>query len=311
MRYSAAMPARAEHDWVEVALDYRCNMRCLGCRACDDTGERLAAPDVLQILHEARARGVPNLWVGGGEPTLRDDLPSIVAAARALGFSRVLLQTNGLRLAYARYADALVRAGVTDFSFNVKSHRADVHDALGRREGSHALLLRAVDNVVAHGVRVSADVLLARSTVRDLEATVRDFAGRGVRRFTLWLLSSADADDPDVRSEVPTYEETRDPVRAASVAADALGVELVSLHTPPCTLPSEHRHRYLPARALRLVVIDPSGRSFPLEASPFEGGAYVDGCAGCASRSRCGGLRADYLSLHGPSGVDPIGPARG
>src|SRR5580700_1804751 len=114
--------------WLEIALDYRCNLRCLGCHACHDTGERLASSDAMALLRSGRAQGIESLWLGGGEPTLRDDLLSLVRAARELGYGNVTVQTNGMRLAYAEYRTALLAAGVTQVRLNVKSHRADVHD---------------------------------------------------------------------------------------------------------------------------------------------------------------------------------------
>lgn len=296
-------------EWLELALDYRCNLRCLGCRACEGGDERLAAADALAILKSARARGASKLWIGGGEPTLRPELPKLIAAARALGFARVLLQTNGLRLAYASYAAALVDAGVTDVCFNVKSHRAEVNDALTRSEGSHALLLEGIANVAARGrdVRLAADVLLCRDTAPDLAETVRAFAARGIARFTLWLLSAVDSDDPEVARAVPRLDQVTGPIAEAGRVADALGVELVTLHTPPCTLAPSDRARYLPARSLRLLVVDPSGRSFPLESSPFEGGVYPESCRVCSVRDTCGGARADYLRLHGDDALRPPG----
>src|ERR1700722_10509233 len=187
--------------WLELALDYRCNLRCLGCHACHDTGERLAGEQAGAILRAHRAEGITSLWIGGGEPTLRDDLFPLVATARKLGFERVLVQTNGMRLAYPAYAEALLRAGVTDLSLNIKSHLAHQHDALSGGE-SHALVVRALENLSGRDVRLAADVLLTRTTSPELEATVGFFAARGVRRFVLWLLSAADVATTDVRAEV-------------------------------------------------------------------------------------------------------------
>jgi MoaA/NifB/PqqE/SkfB family radical SAM enzyme len=302
----------AGRRWLELALDYRCNLRCLGCHACHDTGERLTSSEVLALLRSGRARGIQSLWLGGGEPTLRDDLLSLVRAARELGYAPITLQTNGMRLAYADYRAAVVRAGVTEVRFNVKSHRAEVHDRLSGGAPCHTLLLDALTGLAGTGVRIAADVLLTRATGADLPETVAFFASRGVESFLLWLLSAADApgehgdEGAAVAAEVPRIGDLIESLLAARAEARRAGVELTSLHTPPCTLPPELRDLFTPSRALSLVVVGPDRRPFALESSPFEGGAYLEGCSGCARKSTCGGPRADYVRLHGGSEFVPL-----
>lgn len=292
----------AGRRWLEIALDYRCNLRCLGCHSCHGglgAGERLASSEAMALLRSGRDHGIDSLWLGGGEPTLRDDLLSLVRAARGLGYARVTLQTNGMRLSYGEYRTALLAAGVTDVRLNVKSHRADVHDWLSGGVSCHALLLEALAGLVGAGMPVTADVLLTRDTVDDLAQTVSFFGSRGVGAFTLWLLSTADRADQEVASQVPRIRDLLQSLSAARLEGRRLGVGLTSLHTPPCTLPAELRELYTPASSLSLVVAGPEGRPFALESSPFEGGAYLEACEGCSERSRCGGPRADYRRLHG------------
>ncbi|HTQ47512.1 MAG TPA: radical SAM protein [Polyangiaceae bacterium] len=285
---------------LELALDYRCNLRCIGCRACEDRGERIAPERAAALLREAREAGATCAWLGGGEPTLREDLPALVRRARALGFDEVVVQTNAMRLAYPAYAGALVSAGVTEVRVNAKSARAEVHDRLSGETGAHALLLRALENLGPLGVRVTADVLLARSTAPHLDETLAFFADRGVRRFALWLLYSSDVHDGrEGESEVPRIADVVPAFERAHAIARSRGLELVSFHTPPCTLPPALRTTWQPARDLGIEVVDPGGHRFALHASPFEGAGHVEGCAGCAFRDRCGGPRADYLRLHG------------
>jgi organic radical activating enzyme len=291
--------------WLEIALDYRCNLRCIGCHACQDTGERMSAEQAASILRAHCAEGVTSLWIGGGEPTLRGDLFTLVATAKRLGFARILVQTNGMRLAYPAYADALLRAGVTDLGFNIKSHLAHQHDALSGGD-AHALVLRALENLQGKDVRIAADVLLTRSTSPELAATVSFFAARGVKRFVLWLLSAADIRTAEVLAEVPRFGDLVPHLLGARDAARRLGVELVSLHTPPCTLPSELLDMFAPAASLGLTVVGPDGRAFALETSSFEGGAYLPGCDACVARVGCGGPRADYLALHGEGELVPL-----
>jgi MoaA/NifB/PqqE/SkfB family radical SAM enzyme len=294
---------------LELALDYRCNLRCIGCRACEDRGERIAPERAASLLREAREAGATCAWLGGGEPTLREDLPALVRRARALGFGEVVVQTNAMRLAYPAYARALVEAGVTEVRVNAKSAHAEVHDRLSGEAGAHALLLRALDNLGPLGVRVTADVLLARSTAPHLDETVAFFADRGVRRFALWLLYSGDVpvagegprDTNETESEVPRIADIVPAFERAHAIARSRELRLVSFHTPPCTLPQALRSTWQPARDLGIEVVDPGGHRFALHTSPFEGGGHVEGCTGCAFRDRCGGPRADYVRLHGAS----------
>lgn len=290
--------------WLELALDYRCNLRCVGCHACFDDGASLPAAATRARLEEARARGVTRLWLGGGEPTLRDDLLRVIATARSLGFTTICLQTNCLRLAYPAYLDALIAAGVTEFRVNAKSHDAAVHDRLSGRDGSHALLGTALGLLHARGQRVLADVLVTRSNGPALAETVRFFAGLGVSAFSLWWLSAVD--DEVASAEVPRFVDLGPALTAAAETAQLLGVGLESLHTPPCVLPPAWRALYHPVSELALVVVEPKNQTFDLERSPIEGGAYLPGCAGCSARPRCLGPRADYIRLHGGAEFVPL-----
>lgn len=290
--------------WLELALDYRCNLRCVGCHACFDDGASLPPAATRARLEEARARGVTRLWLGGGEPTLRDDLLRVVATARALGFDTVCLQTNGLRLAYPAYLDALIAAGVTEFRVNAKSHDAAIHDRLSGREGAHALLVTALGLLAARAQRVVADVLVTRSTGPALAETVRVLSALGVTSFCLWWLSAVD--DEEAAEEVPRFTDLVPALAEAAATAQLLGVGLESLHTPPCVLPPSWRALYHPVSELALVVVEPQNRTFELERSPIEGGAYLPGCAGCSARPRCLGPRADYIRLHGAAEFVPL-----
>ena len=60
------------------------------------------------------AQGPGILQLSGEEPTVRDDLPELIEAAAAMGFSGIQLNTNGLRLAVeAGYAGRLKSAGLS------------------------------------------------------------------------------------------------------------------------------------------------------------------------------------------------------
>jgi 7,8-dihydro-6-hydroxymethylpterin dimethyltransferase len=109
-------PAHRQHTCcVLLEVTGRCNLSCPVCFA--ESGDRGEDPDIRTIEAWYRmllASGGPyNIQLSGGEPTLRDDLPEIVALGRSLGFSFIQLNTNGLRLAEdPGYGQRLKQAGL-------------------------------------------------------------------------------------------------------------------------------------------------------------------------------------------------------
>jgi hypothetical protein len=88
-----------------IDLTNRCNLNCDFCfanaRACgyiyEPTFDQVMA--MLRLLREEKPVPTPAVQFSGGEPTMRDDLPRIIAAAKEMGFPQVQIATNGLKLA--------------------------------------------------------------------------------------------------------------------------------------------------------------------------------------------------------------------
>jgi uncharacterized radical SAM superfamily Fe-S cluster-containing enzyme len=124
------------------------------------------------------AVGPCNLQLSGGEPTLRDDLPEIVEAARRVGYSFIQVNTNGLRLAADRaYGRRLSAAGLS--SVFLQFDGVDDETSLTLR--GRALLeqkLRAVRNCG----RIGLGVVLVPTLVRGVNTgSVGDIVRQGLR----------------------------------------------------------------------------------------------------------------------------------
>ncbi|MFA5034971.1 MAG: radical SAM protein [Candidatus Margulisiibacteriota bacterium] len=76
-----------------VTLD--CNDACEFCRVWTDKEQYQETADHARVFKELRIRGGKKLFITGGEPLLRADLPNILRQARRQNF-RVGLMTNGI-----------------------------------------------------------------------------------------------------------------------------------------------------------------------------------------------------------------------
>ncbi len=102
---------------VLIEVTDRCDLACAVCFADAGRGREddLPADKIEWLFGRAMAAAGPcNLQLSGGEPTLRDDLPEIVEAARRAGYSFIQVNTNGLRLGRdIEYCKRLAAAGLS------------------------------------------------------------------------------------------------------------------------------------------------------------------------------------------------------
>lgn len=100
-----------------VEVTHRCNMNCPICfsdsrdSSSDIPISRIRA--YLEQLMEVTDTPIP-IQISGGEPSLRDDLGSVIGMARQMGYRNIELITNGIRIAKdAEYLDDLKANGLT------------------------------------------------------------------------------------------------------------------------------------------------------------------------------------------------------
>ena len=99
---------------VLLEVTKRCNLNCAFCFAEGGSGEDIPFAALQRQLHDLAEPGKTLVQLSGGEPTVRDDLPRIVAAAKEAGCRYVQLNTNGIRLAADKeYVRALAKAGLS------------------------------------------------------------------------------------------------------------------------------------------------------------------------------------------------------
>jgi molybdenum cofactor biosynthesis enzyme MoaA len=294
--------------WIEISPNFQCNLRCLGCLPEEVPDVDMAPAEIVRWLRLGRQKGATGAWFGGGEPTLRRDLPRLVAAAKKLGYEEVKLQTNGLLLGVGDVCERLVRAGTTSVNLVLRSWREEVHETMVKRRGSFQALEKAITVLKDSPLALEGDILLSRSNLEDLPRTLEHYLARGIDVFNIWYLCLFDPADRVTAAEIAPYRDAAPIIVEAIDRALAAGArQVLSLHTPACVLPESHwQHLYYPPE-LELLVVNADGRAFMLEDSPVEGGSPLPSCEACSRRSRCLGPRADYMGIFGEDEFKPIG----
>ena len=97
---------------LDCALTYRMSEETAQSAAPVERVKReMLTEEWSKLLENAWQAGIPHVIFTGGEPTLRPDLPDIIASAEKLGQVTGLL-TDGYRLANSEYFHSLLNAGL-------------------------------------------------------------------------------------------------------------------------------------------------------------------------------------------------------
>jgi radical SAM protein with 4Fe4S-binding SPASM domain len=165
---------------MDVALTYRCNNDCAHCyNGRPRDFPELGTHSWKSILDRLWDLGVPHIVFTGGEPTLRHDLPELIAHAESLG-QITGLNTNGRRLSDERFVGQLVEAGLDHVQVTVESSDASVH---GRMVGSRSAFeqtVRGVRNALDSPLFVMTNTTMLQTNVHTIPDTLDFLAEIGV-----------------------------------------------------------------------------------------------------------------------------------
>jgi cyclic pyranopterin phosphate synthase len=173
--------------YLRLSLTEACNYRCSYCLpdgyVADGRPRFLALDEIARLVRAFAALGMRKLRLTGGEPSLRKDLPAIIAAVSAVpGIRRVALTTNGCNL--PRHVRLWRDAGLTALNVSLDSldperfHAITGHDRFAEvTQGVEQALTLGFDAVKLNAVLLrdrNDDELPAwRDYLRDRDVTLR------------------------------------------------------------------------------------------------------------------------------------------
>jgi radical SAM protein with 4Fe4S-binding SPASM domain len=165
---------------MDLALTYRCNNDCGHCyNARERSFPELDTQHWKEALDRLWQLGVPHIVFTGGEPTLRNDLPELIAHAEGLG-QITGLNTNGRRLADPSYVRSLVDAGLDHVQITVESSDGAIHGQMVGAPGAFKQTIAGLRNALATSLFVMTNTTMLRTNVHTLAATLDFLAEIGI-----------------------------------------------------------------------------------------------------------------------------------
>jgi cyclic pyranopterin phosphate synthase len=170
-------------EYLRISVTDKCNLRCVYCMPVEGLPwlkreELLSYEEIAEVVRVMAGMGLRKVRITGGEPLVRRDLAALVRMLRAVdGIADIAVSTNAVLL--EEQAGELRKAGVDRLNVSLDSLRPDRIDAIARRPGSAAAILRGLDAAERVGfapIKVNCVVMRGRNDdeVEDFAAVTRE-----------------------------------------------------------------------------------------------------------------------------------------
>jgi hypothetical protein len=146
----------------------------------------LTSAEWQAVMDKAWQAGIPHVVFTGGEPTLREDLPQLIAHAEALGQVSGLL-SDGLRLAEDAYLQALLQTGLDHLMIALQP--------------DNPLSWKALENVHAADIFYAVHLTLTAQNSAGLPELLNRLAGCQVHALSL------SASTPELAKGLPDLQQ--------------------------------------------------------------------------------------------------------
>ncbi len=178
--------ANESKHWVRLTA--ACNSRCIFCLDSEAQDGRVmdwesACREIRRGREEQEAT---RIVLSGGEASIHPRFHDFVRYSRAQGYRWIQTVSNGRMFAKREFFLKAVEAGLSEITFSLHGHNAELHDRLTQAPGSFDQLMKAMMRAVRDGrIVVNVDVVINKQNVAHLEKIVAICAQVGVREFDL------------------------------------------------------------------------------------------------------------------------------
>ena len=166
------------HVWWEATR--LCNFQCPTCYSSSDRAapDELSTKEVFNLIDQLVDMRIGYLYILGGEPLLRNDLPEILHYA-SLKNLPIMLNTNGW-FVDEEWA-AILSVTVRHLRFSLDGQSAFVHDKIRNKPGSYERVLRGIALAKKAGVsQISVSYTVTKENIKGITDTTSLLAELGV-----------------------------------------------------------------------------------------------------------------------------------
>lgn len=186
--------------WLLAELTYKCPLQCAYCSNPLDLknqGRELTTDEWIRVFEQGRKMGAAQLGFSGGEPLVRQDLTTLIKAARDLGYYTNLI-TSGLGMDDRRVAD-FHEAGLDHIQVSFQASTEELNNRLAGSHKAFAQKLAMAKEVKAQGYPMVLNFVIHRDNIDQIDRIIElsielqaDFVELATAQYYGWAFINRD-----------------------------------------------------------------------------------------------------------------------
>jgi MoaA/NifB/PqqE/SkfB family radical SAM enzyme len=320
-----------QEERVHVSIGAVCNNNCIFCMEEDREGRYVnnsaMTPERVRWILDGH-RGAEEVCFTSGEPTTRPELPEFASWAKALGYRRISVMTNGRRLSHGPYAALLAKSGINRFYVSIHGHTKKLHEGLTRTPDSFEQTVKGLDSIARmkrFGIELHTSTVITNRNLPEMGAIYRFLREHGVDQVVFNVMQANGRADTYFDQIFPTYTAIAETFRAFLRDSGEPKPMAFLVDIPLCTTESipdfhrgyveRYRHFDLESQAAVPLADKPSraqeggGKGLLLVTRQDLDEAERDKraeCASCRHNERCEGVWKNYVKRYGWDEFVPV-----
>jgi len=131
-----------------ISISQKCNNKCIFCLDSENqvNGKFKEKQEVIQDMAVGIKKKATRIILSGGEASIHPKFIEFISIAKKMGYQEVQTITNGRMFAYLPFLEKAVKAGLSEITFSLHTHKPLLFDKLTGINGSYKQAIAGLAN---------------------------------------------------------------------------------------------------------------------------------------------------------------------
>lgn len=215
---------------VDFELTNRCPYKCVFCEADipnNSMNDEMSTTECFQVFDKLSQAGVLGVFLTGGEPFVRDDLPDIIKYCFSVGLEPTV-STSSFGVS-DEMIDLVIGAGLTHLQISIHGY-GDVHNSVVKTHGAYDKVLEGLENILKKNIDIEIACIGLKENFESIPQLLSDLVSLGVRKFR--ILRDMTAHSKEMLDQIPPRKMVIDTMTKITAIAQEHNVDLLPSFCP-------------------------------------------------------------------------------